>query len=627
MSKSRLNILIVEDDATQGKALEEAFKRSGFSVTLCDTSARALTQVQRLEFHALIIDCMLPKMNGIDLVEEILNLVPYRPHVFMITGIYKDRKFIQDATRRTGATHFFIKPLHLEEVIAHVEGALADKMEPENPPILSLYDAEPPTATELAQLIEREPTLHAFHLPKLYQRLQQARATGELTLISAVGDLSSVEFFEGKVFAVKTPDKESFFGGLAISKGFVVPEDVLEALKDPTQKKLGEKLIESMSLSPHAIDIILEEQLALRLSQTIQDDVVSLQWTEHKFPKPPHTLLPERFQMLQEDWLSSKVTPDWIHSTLMVWGSFELGGEYHIHLRGGHSIEELLKHSSFDSARDLPTLFRALIQGDAYIGVRRGSASQDFSLLESRLDRMLVDMKQQNYFQILGIGEKAHQREISRAFEILKEAFDPARLPSHCPATVVSKCQRVFQEIEKIYAILSDDMERQRYMTLLQNRRSQETLEAEPIFRAAIVELENGHAKEAAEKLQTLIDRKLDFRDIRAYRLWAGLKCDRNYNAIRLDQIPPEERHSAAYMMAKGVHYRRNHQFRKALEAFRTAQILDPRLSIAKYELKKLAQHLERSGSQHREVLREATAVMETLFGRTGTTRRTRRGA
>ena len=615
MSKARINILIVEDDPAQGRALFEAFKRAGYSVHLSETSVGGLTQATRVEYHAMIVDCMLPKMNGVDLVEEIQNMIPHKPKVFLMTGIYKDRKFIQDAMKRTSAETFFIKPLNLEEILAQVDTVLAHMVVPEKPPILNLYSNNPPAADSLIQLIEVEPTLHAFHLPKLYQRFQQAKVNGELTLISAVGEVSSVSFHDGKIFAVKTPDKESFFGGLAISKGFVTPEDVLEAVKDTRPKMLGQKLIDSMALSPHAIDIILEEQLALRLSQTIQDDVVSLQWMNKKFTRPAHTLLPERFYGLQEDWLNSKVTPDWIHSTLMVWGSFEIGGEYHTKLRGGHSLEALLKHPDFDPNTDLQYLFSALIHSRCHIGLRIETA-QDFSFLESRLDRMTADFKQQNYFQFLGVGEKAHQREITKAFESLKDSFDPVKLPAHCPADIQAKCTRVFLLISKAHETLSSDIERPRYISGLQSKRQQEALEAEPIFRSAIIELQTGHAKQAAQKLQMLLDRKLEFRDLRSYRVWAGLKLDRNYNSIRLDQIPPEERHSAPYMMAKGVHHKIMHQYKKALEAFRTAHILDARLNIAKHELQRLMQDLERGGPQHREMLKEVTSVVENLFGK-----------
>ncbi len=229
---------------------------------------------------------------------------------------------------------------------------------------------------------------------------------------------------------------------------------------------------------------------------------------------------------------------------------------------------------------------------------------------------MIKDFKDQNHFQILGIGEKAHQQELNKAFNELKSVFDPKSLPASCPPATLVKCTKVFQQIELAHKTLSDDTTRAKYLILLQNKRSQSLLENEPVFRAAILELQNGHAKEAAIKFQSLLDRKLEFRDLRSYRIWAGLKTERNYSALTLDQVPPEERHSPAYMMAKGVYHRNKGQIPKALQSFRTAHILDPRLSIAKNELKELVQQLEKNKAQNRDILREATSVVENLFGR-----------
>ncbi len=621
MIKSRINVLIIEDDLTQGRALLEAFKRDGYSAVLVDSTVKALAVTQRTEFQCMIVDCMLPTMNGVDLILEILPTLPHSPKIFLVTGIYKDRKFIKEAMARTKAESFFIKPFKVEDLLAQMEEVFAESEDPERPTAIGLYGADLMIDHELVGLMAKESTLHAFHLPKLYQCIQDTKLSGALTLISAIGEISSVGFFEGRVFSVKTPDKESFFGGIAVSQGFVSPEEVLEALKHPDGKLLGEKLIASMTLSPHAIQVILEEQLALRLSQTIRNDVVTLQWETQKPAKPKHTLASKRLDHLIEDWLESKITPDWLKSTLMQWGAYLLEGEYHPRIHGSFTIGEVFGDLGFQLDKDLVPMFRALIKNLASIGAR-GDSSQDFTFLESRLDKMAEDFQHQNYFQFLGVGEKAQQREVSKAFEGFKESFNPESLPAACPPEVVVKCNSVFVMLQKAYDTLSNEVERQRYLNLLQSRRSQEMLDAEPIFRAAITEVTSGHAKDAAKKFQALIDRKLEFKDLRAYRIWAGIKCDRTYSAIRLDQIPPEERHSAPYMMAKGVFYRRNGQYKKALDSFRTAHILDPRLEIARHELKQLGSELQKKKAQNREMFNEVTSVFENLFGRSA-----RRGA
>src|SRR5665213_1864647 len=126
MNKSRINILIVEDDPTQGKALYEAFTRDGYTAILCTSSVQAITSAQRQEFHCLFVDCMLPKMNGVDLVGEILAMIPNKPKVMLYTGIFKDREFTREAMKKTGAEMFVLKPRDLSAVLAQMSDVFSE---------------------------------------------------------------------------------------------------------------------------------------------------------------------------------------------------------------------------------------------------------------------------------------------------------------------------------------------------------------------------------------------------------------------------------------------------------------------------------------------------------------------
>jgi ActR/RegA family two-component response regulator/curved DNA-binding protein CbpA len=609
------HVLIVDDDATYGKALSEALTRAGLKTTLCNSSAQALIASQRQEFQCMIVDCMLPKMNGVDLVQEIGKLTLNKYNVFMISGIFKDRGFIKETVEKTGALNFFIKPLDLKEVVAAVQSSIPDEGDAnDESPLLSIYSEAKMTDEELTDLIERQSAMASFHLPMIYRRLQQSSLNGELTLISSQGETFALDLHEGRVFNVRTPDKDSYFGGLAVGFGFVTPEQVLEGLQNPARKLLGQKLIESLSLSPHAIHVIMEEQLALRLSQTLVNGVVSMRWVAKKFPTPDYAMNPFRLETLVDEWSTSKVSAQWIKSNLLLWGSRRLEGNYHQTITDATTLDDLLARPTLAESSDLPYLYRQLMNGQAFIG-GPGEDTRNFAFLEHRLERLLHDYKTQNHFQILGVSEKAQGSEIKKAFHDLKVFFDPAKLPPDSPPTVILKCTKVFQQIEQAFKILSDDVERGRYLVGLQSKRGQEILENEPIYRAAILELQGGQAAQAAKKLQTLIDKKLDFKDLRSYRIWAGINVDRTYADLTLDMIPPEERHSAAYMMAKGVYYKSRGQFHRALESFRSAHVLDPRLSIAKSELEQLAAELERKGAQ-KTLIRDVATVMENFFGR-----------
>ena len=97
---------------------------------------------------------------------------------------------------------------------------------------------------------------------------------------------------------------------------------------------------------------------------------------------------------------------------------------------------------------------------------------------------------------------------------------------------------------------------------------------------------------------------------------------DRAYKDMTLDMVPPEERHSTAYTMAKGVYFRTRRQYQKSMECYRAVLALDPSMSIAKHEIKRLKMEIERRGAANKDLFTEVTSVVENLFGKIG-----RRGA
>lgn len=591
MQKNLNHVLIIEDDIHQCKAFYEAFKRAGYRTTLCSSAGEALTQVQRIEFQLLIVDCLLPKMNGIDVVEQITAKMANKPEVIFVSGVFKSRNFIRETMDRTQAKAFFTKPVDLGDLLSRAQEVL-DERDNQAPPILKLYSSS--DEHEIVRWIESQPTIHAFHLPKLFQRMMETSTRGELTITHDSGEASSIQFYRGQIFSVKPPERASYFGRLAVRHRFAEPKDISEALQNPKSKTLGEKLIESMAMSPHAVRVIVTEQLEMRLAQTIRDNFVTLNWENHDYPKPEIGLEANRLEALIDDWIDSKITTDWIRSIFILWGSFKIQGDYHSRIQGPHTIESIFTDPSFNEKSALPKMFRSLLKGSSFMG-GRGNQSHDYSLIESRVDQLTSDFETRNYYQILGVSETAHRHEINKAIRHLKEAFDPSQLPDDCPASLIEKCTVVLNQIERVRETLSNDRERKKYLDSVQSNRVQEKFEAEPQFRAAVRDLLKGNHHEAATKLESLIDRRLPFRDLQSYYLWASIKCNRTCGKPHFDRVPSDERNSPAYMMAKGLYFRSKGRFREAIECFRTAHFLNPRLKMANREFESLITELEQN--------------------------------
>jgi DNA-binding NtrC family response regulator len=68
---SQLNILVVDDDKDVCEYLEDFLTSDGYIVSCVNDPTRALDALRESEFHVCILDLMMPKLSGIDLLNQI----------------------------------------------------------------------------------------------------------------------------------------------------------------------------------------------------------------------------------------------------------------------------------------------------------------------------------------------------------------------------------------------------------------------------------------------------------------------------------------------------------------------------------------------------------------------------
>ena len=117
MAKAR--ILIVEDEPNIVESLSFILGRAGFEVDTISDGAEALDRLRRQSFSALVLDIMLPGMNGLDVLKAIrsdnaLSSLPVM--VLTAKGQASDRR----AAEAIGADAFVTKPFSNAEVVERV---------------------------------------------------------------------------------------------------------------------------------------------------------------------------------------------------------------------------------------------------------------------------------------------------------------------------------------------------------------------------------------------------------------------------------------------------------------------------------------------------------------------------
>ena len=107
-TSERIRIAIIEDDDSVRQALSFQLRTAGFEVDSYSSAEALLEASDAKEFDCVVADVYLPKMNGLQLQEELNRTIPFGSIVF-ITG-HGDLSLGMQAMRK-GAVDFLEKPV------------------------------------------------------------------------------------------------------------------------------------------------------------------------------------------------------------------------------------------------------------------------------------------------------------------------------------------------------------------------------------------------------------------------------------------------------------------------------------------------------------------------------------
>jgi len=122
MSKGR--ILVVEDDFDISNMLRIYFSGQQYEVQIAPRGSEALALTRKQLPHLIILDIMLPDMNGYDVCRE-LRTTTRTSHIPIIFLTQKDERSDKIAGLELGADDYITKPFDIEELKLRVQNAIA----------------------------------------------------------------------------------------------------------------------------------------------------------------------------------------------------------------------------------------------------------------------------------------------------------------------------------------------------------------------------------------------------------------------------------------------------------------------------------------------------------------------
>src|SRR6185436_17955974 len=118
------SILVVEDDAHIALGLSKNLQFEGFNVQVAADGERALEMIVDKQPDLILLDVMLPRMNGFEILREVRRLELEIPVIMLTAKAQEDEKI---RGLDLGADDYITKPFSLHELMARVRAVLRRK--------------------------------------------------------------------------------------------------------------------------------------------------------------------------------------------------------------------------------------------------------------------------------------------------------------------------------------------------------------------------------------------------------------------------------------------------------------------------------------------------------------------
>jgi two-component system, OmpR family, response regulator len=193
-----VRILVVEDDANVARAIKRGLAAEGFAVDVAGDGREGLWQAGEAAYDAIVLDIMLPGLNGYELCARLRESGNWAP-ILMLTA--KDGELDEAEALDIGADDFLSKPFSFVVLVAHLR-ALARRGRRERPSVLRAGDLRLDPAAHRVwradtpiHLTPRQFSLLEFLLGRAGEVLSKAEILGNVWDFAFDGDPNIVEVY------------------------------------------------------------------------------------------------------------------------------------------------------------------------------------------------------------------------------------------------------------------------------------------------------------------------------------------------------------------------------------------------------------------------------------------------
>ena len=607
----RKDILIIEDDSTLSEALRKYFEVHKLKVHTAPSGIEARKLLESHPIALVLMDCLLPDGSGVDLATQLRRTYNFPLNIVLMSGIFVDQAFIKESLRSTQAIAFLKKPFDVKDLEEYIpQGRNTATNIPVKQSLYQIFRKEKMSAREKRRAMEALEEIHGFDLPFVYSILVESKASGYLNIASQDGKVYGVTFAQGSISQVDFPDEQSFLGAILLDKGFIDHDDLRAAVavsEGGPQLKLGQKLLQACVISPHALDLAMSEQMHIRLSKTIVDQQVKLNFVEADVERVSPSIDGEIFNSYLHEWIASKMTRSWLSTHFVQWlsspidrtSSFTpshsaLSMPLVAHNRGlidkiaaGTTISQLIDSKAFVE----DTLFKALYFLAARgLIVFRETKSKPQERLKAYM-KIFEQIRGKNKLEIYEVLVQMTGVREDQADVVLREF---SKILGSEPS---GELKPQYQQLVRI-AEEAVDFVRKGNVDKIKKELSKDDLDlklkAATQYEEAKSLLHRSQFRPAFELLRKAMSVDPSLPQIKLHWAWAKLSIIEPHQErtqvvadVEMDllQVPPEEKTNALYHFVMGLSLKNKGDRVLARKQFEKALNMDPQLVVARREL------------------------------------------
>jgi ActR/RegA family two-component response regulator len=645
MQKTEINVLIVEDDSSQRDSLAEAIKRKGYRAVPIGKPDEAESIVKIKPIHGLIVDCMLPGRNGVDLVMRLKENLVDNAAIIFVSGIYRDKGYAQEAIRKTEALEFFAKPFNIDAVMKTLEKRLSEFIDKPKVDLHALLAAPSSSARDRRKALDHVEEMRGYDLPFVFCILMDAESSGYLNIADEDNNIYGVTLAKGAITKVDSERTSLMSKKILIQHGFITELDLSELSDKKQTGDLIKNLVSEGLMSPHVPALIRKEQTVNELTKLLIDKKMRINFVpDRKIQEDPTALDMAAFVNDLHDFVL-KIPLDYLKQFYSVWSGhpIRLGPQYQEQIsimalpivqkcqgileffKKESTIEEILAQGKFKE----DDLYRAL----HFLALRRILVFQEIRRVSNldehvnRLKSMHAALNRKNpieIFQYFGLSANPRAADVTKFYKEFAKSNHPDTLPQAVSPEVRQLNHELFSTVTSAHDILSNDEKRKMYFDSVKQVEAERQIRAEELMSEAKLAMTRGKYSEALPKLeQAKLLYPGDMTEL--HFLWARFKTEGRVKtsdlpAIEafLKKVSPDNRKTAVFCYVQGLWRRAGGDIKGAWEDFTKALDLDSDMTDARRDRAALKNQVPQSTSAKDILTGDITNVFNIFKKKTG---------